>query len=556
MEPLKSYIPLVEDLTAYSKGRFQRDLVAGLTVGVMLVPQGMAYAYLAGMPPIYGLYAGLVPLLVYGLLGSSRHLAIGPVAVSALLVFAGLSQLAEPLSAEYVELAIFTGLLIGLTQMLMSVLRLGMLVNFISHPVISGFTSAAAVIVIISQLKDVFGLDIPRSENQIELLKHLLMNLSDFNWLTLLLSTVSLATLLVLKRWNSRIPAALLVVVLATLASWFFDFGQMGVKVVGDVPQGLPQLGLPKMSIELFTVLIPTVLTVTAISIVESLGIAKYYEGKSKGYRVQNNQELFALGLANFLGAFAKSMPTSGSFSRSAVNFSSRAKTGVSSLVSALIVALSLLFLTPLFKHLPMPVLAAIILRAVINLFDYKEAIRLWKVHKRDFVMLISTFGGTLLFGIEIGVLMGFVLSIVTVLYRSSKPNVAVLGKIKGTSYFRSMQRYPNLEAIPHTLIVRFDEQLYYGNAQYFKDRLYQLLKERENTRVFILDASNIHDIDSTGLSVLEDLHLLVLEANAEFRICNLVEQVEDVLLHAGLLKGAKKLGIPNYNSVQESLNP
>lgn len=553
MDALKRLIPLFSDLSHYSKSRFQRDMVAGLTVGVMLVPQGMAYAYLAGMPPIYGLYAGLLPLLVYGIFGSSRHLAIGPVAVSALLVFAGLSSLAEPLSQEYIELAIATGLLIGLAQMLMSGLRLGVLVNFISHPVISGFTSAAAVIVIISQLKDIFGLEVPRSENQIELLRHIFMHLSELNWLTLLLSMGSLLLLILLKKWNRRIPGALAVVVISTLVSWLFNLGEFGVKVVGDVPSGLPSLSLPTISLDTFYDLIPTVLTVTAISIVESLGIAKFYEGKSKDYKVLNNQELFALGLANFLGSFSRSMPTSGSFSRSAVNYSAQAKTGISSLITAAIVGLSLLFLTPLFKHLPMPVLAAIILLAVINLFDYKEAFRLWKVHKRDFVMLISTFSGTLLFGIEIGVLLGFALSIITVLYRSSKPNVAVLGKIKGTSYFRSMHRYPNLEVVPKTLIVRFDEQLYYGNAQYFKDRLSALLKERPDTEIFILDASNIHDIDSTGLTVLEDLHNLVKEEDAELIICNLVEQVEDVLLRAGLLDDSDD-GIPSFNSVQESL--
>jgi len=553
MDALKRLIPLFSDLSHYSKSHFQRDMLAGLTVGVMLVPQGMAYAYLAGMPPIYGLYAGLLPLLVYGIFGSSRHLAIGPVAVSALLVFAGLSNLAEPLSQEYIELAIATGLLIGLTQMLMSGLRLGVLVNFISHPVISGFTSAAAVIVIISQLKDIFGLEVPRSENQIELLKHIFMHLSELNWLTLLLSMGSLLVLITLKKWNRRIPGALAVVTISTLVSWLFNLGEMGVKVVGDVPSGLPNLSAPSMSLDTVYALIPTVLTVTAISIVESLGIAKFYEGKSKNYKVLNNQELFALGLANFLGSFSRSMPTSGSFSRSAVNYSAHAKTGISSLVTAVIVGLSLLFLTPLFKHLPMPVLAAIILLAVINLFDYKEAIRLWKVHKRDFVMLISTFSGTLLFGIEIGVLLGFALSIITVLYRSSKPNVAVLGKIKGTSYFRSMHRYPNLEVIPKTLIVRFDEQLYYGNAQYFKDRLSALLKERPDTEIFILDASNIHDIDSTGLTVLDDLNKLVKEEEAELIICNLVEQVEDVLLRAGLLDNGDK-GILSFNSVQESL--
>ena len=518
----------------------------------MLVPQGMAYAYLAGLPPIYGLYAGLVPLLIYAVFGSSRHLSIGPVAVSALLVFAGLNQLAEPMTPEFIELAIFTGLLIGATLMIMSVLRLGLLVNFISHPVISGFTSAAAVIVAISQLNDIFGITVPRLENQLEKLQYIISHLPEFNWLTLLLSLGSLIVLFALRKWNRRIPGALVVVGISTFFSWLFDFSAMGVKVVNDVPSGLPGIGLPDMSIEKFYLLIPTVLTVTTISIVESLGIAKLYEGKSKTYRVMNNQELFALGLANFLGAFTRAMPISGSFSRTAVNYSAHAKTGVSSLVSAVIVGLSLLFLTPLFKHLPLAVLAAIILLAVINLFDYQEAIRLWRVHKRDFVMLMTTFIGTLIFGIELGVLLGFALSIMTVLYRSSKPNVAVLGKIKGTNYFRSQQRYLNLESIPNTVIVRFDDQLYYGNAYYFRDRLSAIVKEEQNLEVFILDASNIHDIDSTGLTVFEDLMTSLKENEIELRVCNLVEQVEDVLENAGFLKVTE--WVSTFNSVQEAL--
>lgn len=551
----KQYIPLLADLSNYSKSKLQHDLVAGTTVGVMLVPQGMAYAYLAGLPPIYGLYAGLVPLIVYALLGSSRHLSVGPVAVSALLVFAGINQLAVPMTDEFVELAIFTGMLIGITLILMSVLRLGMLVNFISHPVISGFTSAAAVIVAISQLNDVFGIEMPRQENQLAKLQYLASHFSELNWLTLVLSLGSLVVLLLLKRWNRRIPGALVVVGISTFLSWAFNFADAGVRVISDVPMGLPELSWPAISSEKFYALIPTVLTVTIISVVESLGIAKYYEGKDKTYRIMNNQELLSLGMANFLGAFTRSMPISGSFSRTAVNYSAHGKTGVSSLVSAVIVGLSLLFLTSLFKHLPLAALAAIVLLAIINLFDYREAIRLWKVHKRDFVMLITTFIGTLVLGVELGVLLGFSLSIATVLYRSSKPNVAVLGKIKGTNYFRSRQRYLNLEKIPNTVIVRFDDQLYYGNAYYFRDQLSTIIEKEKRLKVFILDAGNIHDIDSTGLTVFENLMVTLMERDIEFRICNLVEQVEDILLHAGLIQTDQR-GVVTFNSLQEAVEP
>ena len=549
MPSLKQYIPLLNDLKDYSKGLFQQDLIAGITVGVMLVPQGMAYAYLAGMPPIYGLYAGLVPLIAYAFFGSSRHLSVGPVAVSALLVYAGLSDLAKPHTETFVELAIFTGLLIGLVQMALSAFRLGLLVNFISHPVISGFTSAAAVVVAMSQLDDIIGIDIPRHHNQLASINYILNHLSDYNWLSVLFGFGSLTILILLRRWNKRMPGALLVVVAGTLLSWLLNLQDQGLEVVGDVPKGLPKLGLPDMSKDTFVALLPTVFIVTAISIVESLGIAKFYEGKSKGYQVQNNQELFALGIANFLGAFSRSIPTSGSFSRSAVNFSAHAKTHVSSLVLAVIVGLSLLFLTPLFRHLPMSVLAAIILLAVYNLFDYAEAARLWRVHKRDFVMLVSTFLGTLILGIELGVLLGFALSIITVLYRSSKPNVAVLGRIKGTNYYRSTNRYQSLEVIADTKIVRFDDQLYYGNAYYFRDKIISILSDSKATKFLILDASNIHDMDSTGLTVLKDIKIRALEMNIELRFCNLVEQVEDILENAGFLAGSKA-----YNSIEEAL--
>ncbi|MBI1184517.1 sulfate permease [bacterium] len=551
---IHKYIPLVKDLSSYKKGWIQKDLSAGLTVGVMLVPQAMAYAYLAGMPPIYGLYAGLLPLVVYAIFGSSRHLSVGPVAVSALLVYAGVKNFAEPLSNDFVSLAITTGFFIGLVQMSLSFLRLGLLVNFISHPVISGFTSAAAIIVGVSQLKDILGIDVPRAENPLEIAGHVFANIFNYNGYTLVMSVGALVLLIWLRKVNRKIPGALLVVVAATLISYLLGLEEKGVKVVGTVPEGLPEFTLPNMNLDLLTKLLPTILTVSAISIVESLGIAKYYEGKSKNYRVVNNQELFALGMANVAGALSSSMPSSGSFSRTAVNYNLKAKTGLSSIFSVVVVLLSLLFLTPLFKHLPLAVLASIILLAIKNLFDYKEAIRLWHVHRRDFTMLMVTFAGTLLLGIELGVLLGFCLSIVTVLYRSSQPNITRLGKIKNTNYYRSIDRYPDLVKYPDLMIIRFDDQLYYGNAYYFKDKMHEFIEQSAGLKLLVLDAGNIHDMDSTGLKALHDIIAETAERQAMFCLCNMTEHVEEIIEKSGLLNTKKYGKAPVFESIASAV--
>ncbi|MGB0429856.1 MAG: SulP family inorganic anion transporter [Bacteroidia bacterium] len=554
MSFIDKYIPLIADLKKYSIGLLNKDISAGITVGVMLVPQGMAYAYLSGMPPIYGLYAGLLPLIFYSIFGTSRHLSVGPVAVSALLVYAGIKDMADPLSGQFVQLAILAAFMIGVFQILISALRLGLLVNFISHPVISGFTSAAAIVVAVSQLKDILGMEVPRFSNPLSTVWHIGENLLDFNGYTLSLSALALASLILFKRWNNKIPAALIIVVISTLLSWLFDFKALGIKVVGIVPDGLPEFNIPKYSFENVRALLPTVLTVTAISIVESLGIAKAYEGKSKKYKIKNNQELFALGIANIFGSFTQSMPTSGSFSRSAVNYGSKAQTGLASIFAALIVLLSLLFLTPLFKHLPIAVLASIILLAIKNLFDIEEAIRLWKVHKRDFTMLIVTFLGTLILGIEVGVLLGFSLSIVTVLYRSSRPNIVELGKLPNSNYFRSTSRYNHLEPIENHIIIRFDDQLYFGNSVYFKDCVIEKIEaKKDKVAYLVLDASNMHDIDSTGLSVLNDVYQYTLEIGIELKIANMVGQVEDMIENAGIFN-QKNSPVKTYGSVKEAV--
>ena len=371
---ISRFFPIVETLRSYEKGIFQRDFFAGITVLVMLVPQAMAYAMLAGMPPIYGLYGGLIPLFLYAILGTSRQMSIGPVAISALLVLAGVSQIAEPFSEEYVGYVLLTGFLIGLLQVALGLLRLGFLVNFISHPVIIGFTSAAAIIIALSQFKDAFGFPIPRFESNLETLQYAMMNLSHIHWITVGFCFGGIILILLLKKINKKIPAALIIVILGTLITYLLGAEKLQVEIIKEVPKGLPAFKLPSLTLDKVSALLPTVFTVTLIGIVESIGIAKLLQAKHSNYNVDPDQELLALGASKIGGSFFQAIPTSGSFTRSAVNNESGAQTTVASVITAILIGMVLLFLTPLFYYLPKAILAGIILLSVKSLFEWKEA--------------------------------------------------------------------------------------------------------------------------------------------------------------------------------------
>ena len=530
--------PILKSLKSYSHTTFRYDLIAGLTVGVMLVPQGMAYASLAGMPLIYGLYAGLVPLILYALLGSSRHLAIGPVAVSSLLVYGGISQLAEPETAEFISLVITAGLLIGLMELTLSFLRLGFLVNFLSHPVIAGFTSAAAIIIGISQLKDLLGFAIPNFPHPMEKLTYACSHLDQINWASFIFCIGTIGLIYGLRCLKRSLPGGLIVVILGTFLSWYYDLESLGLAIVGAVPEGLPVFQMPSLELTTIEKLIPTVLTVTIIGLVESLSIAKVIGAKHQNYVVQPNQELLALGIAKIGGAFFQSMPTSGSFTRSAINNDAGAKTTVASIVTALLVGLTLIFLTPLFYYLPKAVLAGIILLAVKSLFDLEEAIHLWQVHRLDFLMMLTTFVVTLIVNIPTGILTGVLLSAGASLYRSSKPHIALLGNIPNTTHYRNLERFPNARELEHKLIFRFDDQLYFANASFFKDTVRRLLKEAGRPiQYFYLDATNIHDLDSSGLHALKESYNYLKKRNIQLCICGATGPVRDLLFKSGLMK-------------------
>jgi len=534
---LRKIFPLLQDLKGYNKAHLQQDLVAGLTVGIMLVPQGMAYAFLAGMPPIYGLYGGLIPLLLYGLLGTSRQLSIGPVAISALLVLAGVSQIAEPSTPEYIGYVIATGLFVGLFQILLGCVRGGFLTNFLSHPVIAGFTSGAALIIAISQLKDLLGFEIPRFKHSYETLYYAIQHIDQANLLSVAMCIGAILLMLLLKRINRALPSALITVIIGIFLTWQFDLTAYGLDILKDVPQGMPAFVLPDFGLETLETLLPVILTVGLVGYVESISIAKMLESKHTYYTISPNHELFALGISKVVGAFFQALPTSGSFTRSAINHESGARTGIASIVTAALIALTLAFLTPLFYYLPKAILAAIILLAVRNLFEWKEAIHLWKHFWRDFLVMSITFLGTFFVGIKEGIAIGVALSLIIILYRNAKPNISVLGRIPQTTHYRNLSHYPKAVSIPNTLIVRFESQLYFANSSAFKENLKSLIRSTPNLQTFILDAHVISEIDSAGIHALTDIHQYLQYKGIRLKICGAVESLEEVFEQLNLMK-------------------
>ncbi len=538
MKRLKKYLPILDWLADYDRKYLKGDLLAGLTVGVMLIPQGMAYGLLAGLPPVYGLYASIVPLALYAIFGTSRQLSVGPTAVVALLVAAGIQAIGKDTStATAISLAISAALLAGIIQVGLGMLRLGMLVNFLALPVIGGFTSAAALIIGFSQLKNLLGIPLDRSNNIFVLIAEASAQWSHIHWLTFGIGAGSVALLLLLKRFSRAIPASLIVVALGTgLCAWL-ELDKAGLAIVGEVPAGLPPFKWPVLTISRIEQVLPLALTVCIISFIESVAIAKTIEDRHEDYRIEPSQELIALGLSKIGGAFFQSFPTTGSFTRSAVNDESGGRTGIASFVSAGLVALTLLLLTPWFYYLPKAILAAIIVVAVINLIDFPEARRLWRTDKRDFLNLTATFLATLTMGIQYGLLTGVMLSLGIMVYRNARPHITVLGKLPSSRHYRSINRFADAQEIDKLLILRFDAQLYFGNATYFRDAIEEMVQRREvPPKLLILDASSIHDIDSSGIKALEEVICFLEEHSIRFFITGVIGPVRDALFRNHLM--------------------
>ena len=458
---IKRLFPILSWLPNYKKAFLASDLSAGFTVGIMLIPQSMAYAMIAGLPPIYGLYAALMPQLIYALMGTSPQLNVGPVAMDSLLVAAGLGALSIVGVETYIAMAIMLALFVGCLQIVLGMFKMGFLVNFLSTPVISGFTSAAALIIGCSQLSHLFGIEAGRNSKLYLILIELFSAVNGVNLYAFGIGAIAILMLLVMRNISKKIPGALVVVVLSILAVMSLKLHMKGVEIVAEIPKGLPAFNLPVIDIVTLKDLFPIAITLALIGFMEAMSIAKSMENKH-GNTLRPNQELIALGTANIVGAFFRSYPSTGSFARTAINDLSGAKTGLANLISAAIVGLTLLFLTPLFYFLPKAVLAAIIMVAVFGLIDFRYPKQLFIRRKDEFALLVITFLLTLFVGIVQGILFGSLLALLLMVHRTSRPHVAVLGKIKGTTYFRNINRFKE-EIEPHSevLIFRFDAQLY-----------------------------------------------------------------------------------------------
>jgi len=535
---LKQYLPVLDWLPNYKRENLQGDLSAGLTVGVMLIPQGMAYAMIAGLPPIYGLYASTIPLILYALFGTSRQLAVGPVAMVSLLTAAGVGALAEVGSETFIALAIALALFVGLIQFLLGAFRLGFLVNFLSHPVISGFTFAAALIIGFSQLKHLLGVDIQRSHHIHEIIWNAIQQFGVINWATFAIGTAGILLILGVKRIHKAIPGPLLAVVFGILAVWLLNLdSNSGVLIVGDIPKGLPAVTLPNLNAEVFSSLLPIALTISLVGFMESIAVAKAIQARHKNYKVDPNQELIGLGIANIGGSFFQAFPTTGGFSRTAVNDQAGARTGLASIISAVLILLTLLLLTPLFYYLPKAILASVIMVAVFGLIDFKEAVHLWKSDRVDFWMLIVTFLATLSLGIEQGIGVGVVLSLVMVIYRTTRPHVAVLGRIPGTRHYRNIDRFHEVEDREDLLLLRFDAQIYFANTNFFKEVIDREIEKKGDTlKAIILDAESINNLDSSAVHMLAEVLDELKSAGIEFYMTNVKGPVRDALKRGHLM--------------------
>jgi SulP family sulfate permease len=388
---LEKFFPIINWFGNYHKANLHGDLAAGLTVAIMLVPQAMAYAMLAGLPPVMGLYASTFPIIAYILMGSSRHLAVGPVAMVSLLVFAACSKQAQAGSQEYISLMVTLTIMVGAIQMAAGLLRLGFVANFFSHAVLSGFTSAAAIVICLSQMKHLLGIQLPNENSAFRLFLIFLKHLQQTNPATVVIGVCAIVGLAIIKKKYPRFPAALLFVVAGTLIVYLFKLPNAGVKTVGKVPGGLPGFSLPLFDLAKWLKLIPTALAIVFVGYMESISVARYVAAKEK-YEVDADSELRGLGLANIISSLFSGYVVTGGFSRTAVNYQAGAKTGLASIVTAFVVMLTLLILTPLFYHLPNTILAAIIIVAVVGLIDIKEPIRLFRIKPADVLTLVITF--------------------------------------------------------------------------------------------------------------------------------------------------------------------
>ncbi|OKH37799.1 sodium-independent anion transporter [[Phormidium ambiguum] IAM M-71] len=559
LQKCSQFFPILDWGLNYRKEYLAGDITAGIIVGSVLVPQAMAYALLAGLPPQVGLYASIAPPIVYAFLGTSRFISVAPVALDSLMTAAAIAPLAATLATEntpeyfkvYLGLALLLALMIGVIEITLGIFRLGFLVNFLSQAVISGFISAAAILIAFSQVKHLLGLKIPQTESFIELLSYLIKGITAINWVTLTLGVISILILVYfpkildkqLKRkgwYESTImpltkSAPLFIVIIGSLLVWFLQLEQTaGVKVVGKIPHGLPALTFPNLDSTAISTLLPAAFAISFVGFMEAYSVGKFLASKRR-QKVDANQEFIALGAANISASLTGGYPITGGVSRSSVNFSANANTPLASIVTASIIALTVMFLTPLFYFLPQACLAAIIVIAVSSLLDFGTLKRLWVYNRADAIAWLTAFFAVLITNVEKGILIGAAISIILHLWRTSQPHIAVVGRVGETEHFRNVLRH-NVKTCPHVLAVRVDASLYFVNTKYLEDYVLKAVTDRPEVKNLLLVCSAVNLIDGSALETLKGLIADLKARGIEFYLSEVKGPVMDKLIKVGFV--------------------
>lgn len=545
----KSYLPLLDWLPGYGRRQATSDLVAAVIVTVMLIPQSLAYALLAGLPPQVGLYASILPLVLYAVFGSSRTLSVGPVAVASLMTAAALAPLVEVGTPEYLAGAIVLAVLSGLMLLGMGLLKLGFLANFLSHPVISGFITASGIVIAASQLKHLLGID-ASGHNLLQILSSLIEALPRANGTTVAVGAGTLLFLvLARKRLNPLLrrvglsprvadiltkTAPILAVVVTTLLAWVLDLSAHGVKLVGQVPAGLPVLALPSLDWELWQQVAVSALLISVVGFVESVSVGQTLAAKRR-QRINPDQELIGLGAANVGAGLSGGMPVTGGFSRSVVNFDAGAETPAAGVFTAVGIALATVYLTPAISYLPQATLAATIVVAVATLIDLPALARTWRYSRPDFGAMLATILLTLVHSVESGIVAGVTLSIGLFLYRTSRPHSAVVGRVPGTEHFRNVLRH-EVELCPKVTFLRVDESLYFANARFLEERVMDLVAGEPELRHLVLVCPAVNLIDASALESLEAINERLDTAGVKLHLSEVKGPVMDRLKQTELL--------------------
>jgi SulP family sulfate permease len=539
---LKSYIPIFDWLPKYRKQWLRPDLIAALTVWALLVPEAMAYATLAGVPPEAGLFAAPLALLGYAIFGTSRQLVVGPSSTVAVMSAVVVGTFAVQGTEEYIALTAVLALILGVLFIVAGLLRLGFLADFMSRPVLSGLVVGIAITIVMGQLDKILGYGVPESKGFFQELYFFLRDLGNIHWPTLIVGVVSLVLLFGLEKLAPKIPAALVVVVLGIAISALVDLQSYGVHIVGDIPAGLPPLGFQNVSLVEILNLIPGAIGILLVAFAESVAAARTY-AKKHGYEIRASQEMIALGVANFGSGYSQGFVVDGSLSRTAAADQTGQKTQMASLANALLVLVTAALFTPIFRTLPEAVLGAIVVHAVWHLITFEELRRLYGIRRIDFWAGAAALIGVLTFGILGGLLLAILLSFIALLARVSNPDYAVLGSIpgQGREVFGNIKGHPDARTYPGLIIFRFDQMLFFANTPKFRSHVKDEISASDTpVKVVLIDGEDIPDIDSTALDMLLDLREELMTMGVDLRFARLKSNVEELMRRASLLQ---KLG-------------